>query len=80
MTGFIDALDRPGGHIIVCLLLLVMSAIGTKCGVPKAEDLGMMALGILGRSMVGTILPKGDQRTLRTTVQETVPEVDATKP
>lgn len=76
--NFIDMLDRPGGHIVVCLILLVMSGIGMKMSIPKSEDLALMTVGILGRSMIGTILPKGDQTTVRTTVQETVPEAPKT--
>lgn len=69
----IDALDRPGGHIVVCLLLLCMSGLGMKLGIPKSEDLGLMTIGILGRSMIGTILPKTDgaKALTVTSVQET---------
>lgn len=52
----IDALDRPGGHIIVCLLLILLAGVGMHFSVPKSEDLGMFAMGILGRSMIGTLM------------------------
>lgn len=80
MTGFIDALDRPGGHIAICLLLMVMGAVGYKFGIPKSEDVIVASLAILGRSMMGTLIPKGEQTTVRTTIQETVPEARADQP
>ena len=48
-----DMLDRPAGHIVVCLALIVMGATFSKLGIPKAEDLIIFALGALGRSMLG---------------------------
>jgi hypothetical protein len=48
-----DFLEREAGHIVVCLILIVMGAGLWVLKVPKADDLIPFALGILGRSMIG---------------------------
>jgi hypothetical protein len=46
-------LDTPAGHILVCFALLVIGAVFALAGLPKAEDIIVISLGILGRSMIG---------------------------
>ena len=53
MRGFIAQLDTPGGHIVVCLLLIVMGALLYKAGIPKTDDLIVGATGVLFGSMRG---------------------------
>ena len=48
-----DCLEREAGHIVVCLILIVMGAGLWMFKVPKGEDLIPFALGVLGRSMIG---------------------------
>ena len=48
-----DFLEREAGHVVVCLILIVMGAGLWMFKVPKGEDLIPFALGVLGRSMVG---------------------------
>jgi hypothetical protein len=52
-----DNLDRPGGHILVCLALLAVGAVFHKLQVPKADDVIVFALGVLARSMYGAVPP-----------------------
>lgn len=46
-------LDTQGGHIVVCFALFAVGAVFFKFGIPKAEDIVLIAIGALGRSMVG---------------------------
>ena len=48
-----DFLEREAGHLVVCLILIVMGAGLWMLKVPKGEDLVPFALGVLGRSMIG---------------------------
>ena len=48
-----DFLEREAGHVVVCLILIVMGAGLWMFKVPKGEDLIPFALGVLGRSMIG---------------------------
>jgi hypothetical protein len=51
MRGWIDALERQAGHIMVGLLLMILGAALYHAGVPKAEDVLPFALGVIARSM-----------------------------
>jgi hypothetical protein len=53
MKEFFGELDSPGGHIAVCIGLILLGAALSKFSVPKAEDLIIFALGTMGRSMLG---------------------------
>ena len=46
-------MEREAGHVVVCLILIVMGAALWMLKVPKGEDLIPFALGVLGRSMIG---------------------------
>jgi hypothetical protein len=46
----LDALDTPGGHILICVILIVL---GCTLKAPEAHDLVVFALGVLSRSMLG---------------------------
>jgi len=48
-----DFLEREAGHVVVCLILIVMGAGLWMIKVPKGEDLIPFALAVLGRSMIG---------------------------
>lgn len=48
-----DPIDTPGGHVVVCILLLAVGALFVKIGVPKGEDMIVFSLGVLARSMMG---------------------------
>jgi hypothetical protein len=48
-----EFLEREAGHVVVCLILIVMGAGLWMLKVPKGEDLIPFALGVLGRSMIG---------------------------
>lgn len=54
----INRLDTPGGHIVVCLFLVVFGCILSTFHAPKSEDIIVFALGALGRSMIND--PKGE--------------------
>jgi hypothetical protein len=53
MRPFLDNLDTPGGHIIVCLTLILLGAALWKCAIPKSEDVIVGAVGVLFGSMRG---------------------------
>lgn len=46
----LDILDSAGGHILCAFALILTGALFYVCGIPKAEDLIIFALGILGTS------------------------------
>ena len=46
-------LDSPGGHIAVCVALILIGMAAAVAKVPKVEDVVIFALGALGRSMLG---------------------------
>ena len=48
-----EFLEREAGHVVVCLILILMGAGLWMLKVPKGEDLIPFALGVLGRSMIG---------------------------
>lgn len=53
MKNFVGEIDTPGGHITICVLLLLLAAAFHKFQVPKADDLIVFALATMGRSMLG---------------------------
>jgi hypothetical protein len=48
----LEKIDTGGGHIVVCLLLLLIGAGFFLSHVPKAEDVIVFSLGVLARSMM----------------------------
>ncbi|HLH32706.1 MAG TPA: hypothetical protein VKY31_16010 [Terriglobia bacterium] len=44
-----DAIDSPGGHLLVCLLLLILFS--KWLDVPYSGQVAAFALGVLARSM-----------------------------
>jgi len=48
-----DALDTPGGHIVICIALLGVAALFVKLNVPPEHPVVVFALGVLARSMMG---------------------------
>lgn len=54
METVVAALEREAGHVVVCLILIALGAGLWLLHVPKGEDLIPFALGVLGRSMIGT--------------------------
>ena len=62
----IDAFDRPGGHILICMALIAMGAALYKIGIPNSEYLITFALGVLARSMMGQTLPDPGQTLTKT--------------
>lgn len=52
----IDKLATEGGHILICLMLLVMGAVMFKLQIPYGHELMISAGSILERSMGGTII------------------------
>lgn len=52
MSGLSQLLERQAGHIIVGLLLIVVGAVLYKLSIPKAEDILILAAGLIARSMV----------------------------
>ena len=53
MRGFIGQIDTPGGHILICLLLIGIAAGMWMCHVPKSDDLMVGAMSVLFGSMRG---------------------------
>jgi len=53
MKDPLSSLDTPGGHILVCLFLLILGAGFWSLHVAKSDDIMIFALGALGRSMLG---------------------------
>jgi hypothetical protein len=51
---FVDLVEREAGHVVVSLILIAVGAGLWILKVPKGEDLIPFALGVLGRSMIGT--------------------------
>lgn len=49
----LSQLDTPSGHIVVCLVLILVGAALWKLGVPKSDDLIIGATGVLFGSMRG---------------------------
>jgi hypothetical protein len=55
LMGFFVSLDTPGGHIAICLSLLVY--FGHQTNIPLSHDIAIFAMGVLSRSM-GSVLPE----------------------
>jgi hypothetical protein len=53
LRSILDAIDTPGGHIIVCILLIGIGAGMWKLGMPKGDDLIVGATGVLFAAMRG---------------------------
>lgn len=53
-----DCLDSPGGHIFVCLVLILLGAGFAWLKLPKAEDIYIGAVMVLFAAMRGTTAPK----------------------
>lgn len=51
MKEFLEELDSPGGHMLVCVLLILLGATFHLIGVPKSEDLIMGGSGALLMAM-----------------------------
>lgn len=49
-----DALDTHGGHVAVCLLLLIFGAVLMQTGNEYGHEVMSFALGVLARSMYGS--------------------------
>jgi hypothetical protein len=49
-----EFLEREAGHVVVSLVLIALGAGLWTLKVPKGEDLIPFALGVLGRSMIGS--------------------------
>lgn len=51
---FFDALDRSGGHVFTCLLLILIGGAFYHFGfTAEGHDLILFATGVLARSMMG---------------------------
>ena len=48
-----EFLEREAGHIVICFLLFIVGAILIKIDILKGEDIIMISIGTLGRSMLG---------------------------
>ncbi|HXP88816.1 MAG TPA: hypothetical protein VN841_29110 [Bryobacteraceae bacterium] len=49
-----DALDTPGGHMVICLFLIALSALMLHFGLPdEGKALGAAATGTLFYAMTG---------------------------
>ena len=53
MRGFIGQIDTPGGHILICLILIAIAAGLWALHVPKSDDLMVGAMSVLFGSMRG---------------------------
>jgi hypothetical protein len=54
MDRFATLVEREDGHVVVSLLLIALGAGLWTLKIPKGEDLVPFALGVLGRSMIGS--------------------------
>ena len=45
--SFIDHLERPGGHILILLALVVCGCIGSAYKVPSADHIALGSLALL---------------------------------
>jgi len=53
MRDLLAQLDTPGGHIVCCLILILLGAGLWAVGVPKSDDLILGATSVLFGSMRG---------------------------
>jgi hypothetical protein len=49
-----DAFNTRGGHVIICVLLLMVGATFIKIGIPEGRDILVFSLGVMARSMNAT--------------------------
>lgn len=56
-----DAFDTHGGHIIICLWLLLLGAVFVKLEIAQGQEIITFTLGVLARSMYGS----GERQTAR---------------
>lgn len=50
---FCAALDTPGGHVLVGVILILIGGVFLKLSIPEGKDLILFASGALFRSMLG---------------------------
>lgn len=75
MSSVIDFLDRPGGHITVCLLLIFAGGVFYQIGQPaEGHDLIIFATGVLARSMMGVVIPEPGEELKKTSSSTLAPE------
>jgi hypothetical protein len=55
----LDAIDTPGGHIVVCLALILIGTGLLKIGIPRGEELIVGAGAVLFAAMRGRGGDKG---------------------
>ena len=55
-----DAFNTRGGHVITCVLLLLVGATFIKIGIPEGRDIIVFSLGVMARSMNATTPPTQD--------------------
>ena len=53
MRQHLEALDTPGGHMLVCLLVVLIGAAFCRVAIPKGEDLIIGGSGALFMAMRG---------------------------
>jgi hypothetical protein len=53
-----DAFNTRGGHVIVCMLLLLIGATFIKIGIPEGRDIIVFSLGVMARSMNAATTPE----------------------
>jgi len=68
-----DAFNTRGGHIIICMLLLLVGAAFIKIGITEGRDIIVFSLGVMARSMNATAPPAEQSYTL-------VPPAEPLKP
>lgn len=59
MNGLANFIEREAGHVAVSVLLLLIGAGFTYFKIPKGEDIIVFSLGVLARSMIGTVTNGG---------------------
>jgi hypothetical protein len=53
MRNFIQMIDTPGGHILVCIALIFIGAGMWKFGMPKSDELIVGATAVIFAAMRG---------------------------
>jgi hypothetical protein len=53
MRNFIQLIDTPGGHILICVLLIFIGAGMWKMGMPKSDELIVGATAVIFAAMRG---------------------------
>lgn len=75
-----DAFDTHGGHMVVCLILILVGAAFIKFGIPEGRDLIVGFAAIAGRSMYGSAERTAARDTTSSTTTSTSTIVEPTKP